>query len=268
MADKIKTRARASVERYAATISKVHKLGGHPSPTADPRFAEIMRGIRRTRGVRQTQKEALTPDDLRRALAVPRATPVQTARDRALLLTGLASALRRAELCAIDVAHLTWKPHGVWITVPRSKTDQEGAGRIVAVPRLRVATDLCPVRALRAWLDLAGITAGPVFRGVTAGGKVRTGRLSRYHVGKIVQHAAAAAGHDPAAYGGHSMRAGYVTLARLQGTPWATIMEQTGHRKLETVKRYARRTLDPLKASGVAGIMERACAPTKTGRKR
>ena len=37
--------------------------------------------------------------------------------------------------------------------------------------------ETCPIRALQAWLEAAGINEGPVFRGVTGHGKVQ-GRLS------------------------------------------------------------------------------------------
>jgi hypothetical protein len=41
-----------------------------------------------------------------------------------------------------------------------SKTDQEREGATMAIPRGDIA---CPVKALRAWLDAAGIEAGPIF---------------------------------------------------------------------------------------------------------
>ena len=49
-------------------------------------------------------------------------------RDRALLLVGFAAALRRAELVALDVAHVAWHREGIIVHVARSKTDQLGAG--------------------------------------------------------------------------------------------------------------------------------------------
>jgi integrase len=52
-------------------------------------------------------------------------------RDRALLLIGLASALRRAELAALTVADLDYVEEGVRLYIARSKTDQ-AAGQIVA----------------------------------------------------------------------------------------------------------------------------------------
>jgi hypothetical protein len=47
---------------------------------------------------------------------------------------------------------------GMVVTLRRSKTDQEAVG---AIPRCEIA---CPVAALRAWLDAAGITEGAIFR--------------------------------------------------------------------------------------------------------
>ena len=45
----------------------------------------------------------------------------------------------------------------------------------------------CPVKALRAWLDAARITEGPVFRPVRKGGKVRDQRLTARSVCDLVK---------------------------------------------------------------------------------
>ena len=55
-------------------------------------------------------------------------------RDRALLLVGFAGAFRRSELVGIDVEHVEFVAEGMVVTLPRSKTDQEGAGRKVGIP--------------------------------------------------------------------------------------------------------------------------------------
>src|SRR5205823_5956726 len=90
-------------------------------------------------------------------------------RDRALLLVGFAGAFRRSELVAVDVSDLRFGTEGLLITIRRSKTDQEGSGRDVAIPH--GAYELtCPVRAMRQWLDSAGIAEGPVFRPCRGGG--------------------------------------------------------------------------------------------------
>ena len=45
----------------------------------------------------------------------------------------------------------------------RSKVDQEGAGVWMGIP-LGLYPVTCPMRAVRAWLDEAGVIAGPIFR--------------------------------------------------------------------------------------------------------
>jgi hypothetical protein len=73
--------------------------------------------------------------------------------------------MRRSELCDLEVADLTETPDGYRVLIRRSKTDQEGAGQEVAIPR---GLKLCPVASLQAWLTAAGITEA-----VLRGGRVQ-----------------------------------------------------------------------------------------------
>ena len=52
------------------------------------------------------------------------------------------------------------------IIIRGSKTDQEGHGATIAVAR---GVTACPVKAVKAWLQAAGISEGPLFRPVTSG---------------------------------------------------------------------------------------------------
>jgi integrase len=47
-------------------------------------------------------------------------------------------------------------------------------------------------------------------------------------------------GLDPACYGGHSLRAGFVTAAAGTGVIERSIMRQTGHADVRMVRRYIR----------------------------
>ena len=69
-------------------------------------------------------------------------------RIRALLLSGFASTTRRSELAALDVEDIEETAEGLRVTIRRSKTDQEGHGHVIAIPRGVIA---CPVAALKAW---------------------------------------------------------------------------------------------------------------------
>ena len=86
-------------------------------------------------------------------------------RDNALLQIGYSGGFRRSEIVSLEVEHVAWEPEGIEITLPRSKTDQEGKGISKAIPYGDKAC--CPATALRAWLDTAGIAADPLFRSLS-----------------------------------------------------------------------------------------------------
>jgi integrase len=161
-------------------------------------------------------------------------------RDRALLLLGFAAALRRAELVALDVEDLQFVKQGVVLIVRRSKTDQEGYGRKIAVPYGR--THACAVGALQDWLQHATIQRGPVFRPVGKGGRIHGGRLTPQSVALVLKGYARASGLDASEISGHSLRSGLVTSAAQAGVPAHKIQQQSGHRSLEMLARYIRDT--------------------------
>lgn len=128
---------------------------------------------------------------------------------------------------------------GTIVTLRRSKTDQKGEGRKVGIP-FGSRPGTCPVRALKLWLETAGIVEGPVFRPVTRHGKVGARALSGHAVAKVVKHAATLAGLEPEAFAGHSLRAGLATSAAAAGASERSIMSQTGHHSVQMVRRYIR----------------------------
>jgi integrase len=103
------------------------------------------------------------------------AATYQGQRDRALLLFGFAGAMRRSELVALDVAHLKVSEEGFIVTIAKSKTDQEGQGQTIAIPRVS-DSPYCPVQAVIDWMAVAGIEQDALFRRVTKG---RAGRVDR-----------------------------------------------------------------------------------------
>jgi integrase len=123
------------------------------------------------------------------------------------------------------------------VTIRGGKTDQERKGATIAVVRGEVA---CPVQALREWLAAAGITEGPVFRPINRHGRVGSAALSGISIGQIVQKHAARIGLDPKAFGGHSLRAGFVTSAAKRGANVFKLMEHARHKSMNTTKGYVR----------------------------
>lgn len=259
IADMARSRSLASVLRYCATIGKAHKIANLTSPFADDKVRAVIEGLKRREGTAPKHaKAAFVAADAMRALNRMAHDHVKSVRDRGVILVGLHTAMRRSEICAIQIEDLTWRDEGIVAKIRKSKTDQHGEGRYVAIPRLDDSPEMCPVRAISKWLRFVKEETGPLFRGLHRGGHPKRSALSAGEVAKIVKRGAASAGLDPAQFGGHSLRSGYVTQARLAGQAWAEIMEQTGHRKLETVKRYDRSAPDPFRSSHVADVFKTA----------
>jgi integrase len=158
-------------------------------------------------------------------------------RDRALLLIGFAAALRRSELISLDVQDLQFVKEGIIVLLRKSKTDQDGEGRKIAVPYGR--TSACPVKAIQHWLEHANIISGAIFRSVSKGGFI-AGRLTAQSVATIVKGCATIAGLAASNFSGHSLRSGLVTSAVQAGVATHKIQQQTGHRSVEMLNRYIR----------------------------
>ncbi len=58
----------------------------------------------------------------------------------------------------------------------------------------------------------------------------------------VVKHYAKAAGLDQADFGGHSLRAGFVTSAAERGAKAERIMDHTGHQSVGMIRVYTRRS--------------------------
>lgn len=235
-----RTHKPATITRRLTSITKAHQALGMTSAATVSELAvsETLKGIRRTLGVAQKAKMPLLTADLLQVLAhLP--SGLAGVRDRALLLAGYAGALRRSELAALDIKDVAWVDEGAVLTLRRSKTDQQGQGRQVALPRGAHA-QTCPVRALRGWIEDAGLRDGALFRPADRHGRLRSGRLHGDAVGEIVKRALGRAGFEAGKYGGHSLRAGFATQAAKNGATAFDIMRQTGHRSVQTVSRYVR----------------------------
>jgi site-specific recombinase XerC len=189
----------ATLGRRLAAIRYFHRAAGYDTPTGEDKVKAVLSGIRRTIGAAPVRKKAATAD-ITIAMAAT-GTSLRELRDRAVLLLGFAGAFRRSELVALDVADIEDVPEGLLITIRRSKTDQEGQGRKVAIPRGEIA---CPVAALKAWLEAAGITEGAVFRRVfnKRNQRVSAARLGACNVAAIVKVAARKLGLEAAGFAG------------------------------------------------------------------
>ena len=125
------------------------------------------------------------------------------------------------------------------VTLRRSKTDRQGAGRKIGIP-YGSNPETCPVRTVQSWLEQAGISTGPLFRPINRRAHVQPGRLSGIDVARVLKKLAQRGGLDASKYAGHSLRAGHVTSATIRSASERSIQLQTGHRSIQMLRRYIR----------------------------
>lgn len=227
----------ATLARRVATISKAHEANGLPNPCRSEIVRATLRGIKRLRGTAQREAKPLLREDLFLVLDAMSSAP-KDVRDRMLLLLGFAGGFRRSELVSLDLADVEQVRQGIVVTLRRSKTDQDGAGRKVGIPHGR--TRYCPVAALNAWLARSAIENGLIFRPVDRHGHIHPERLSSEAVSLVIRERLAAAGIDPAGFSGHSLWAGFATSAAQAGVSTLKIRAQTGHASDAMLARYVR----------------------------
>ena len=229
-------RKAATLGRRCAAIRHAHKLAGCEPPTDHAAVKATLQGIRRAIGGAPERKVPAVAEVLR-DMARTAPAGLKGLRDRALLLLGFSGAFRRSELVALDVADLKETEDGLRVTIRRSKTDQEDMGATIAIIR---GGACCPVKALRAWLDAAGISDGPIFRPVRKGGRVRDQRLTAKSVCNLVKAYADAVGRDAATFGAHSLRAGFLTSAARRGASVFKMRDVSRHKSMDVLQIYVR----------------------------
>jgi site-specific recombinase XerD len=245
----------ATVKKRLAALCAMHRAAGERPPRDEATRRMLAAAARRRAGEEApVRKRALGVEELAAMVRACRGRAGVAVRDRALLLLGFASGLRRSELAALDVLDVRVRPKGYELRVRRSKVDQAGAGRTVAVFRGRRRA-LCPVAALGRWLEVRGRWPGPLWtRGGEDGRTTTREGLSAAGIAERVQLAARRAGLVASEYGGHSLRAGMITAATEAGAPVALVMQRSGHKSLQTVLGYVR-SASAWSADPLAGVL-------------
>jgi integrase len=217
----------ATIERRLSALRWSYTQLGESLDRSDWHIATVLAGIRNTHAEPPRQKEAVLPEDVIAMLETLDRASLRGLRDRAILLVGFAGGLRRSEIVGLDVGRDQTEDGRGWIEIfdkgmvvtLRGKTGwcelEIGRGTSDAT---------CPVVTLQAWLTLARIGRGPLFRRVTGKGKeVGPDRLADRHVARLVKQAALAAGvradlpegERANKFAGHSLRAGLASSAEM-----------------------------------------------------
>lgn len=228
--------ALATIKRHLAAIRKAHQLAGYRLPATLDALNLVMEGITRTLGKRQVQAQAFPVEELKQAIRRIDLDTSAGIRDRALLLLGFAGAFRRSELVDLNIEQLEFTERALLVHLAKSKTNQYGAVEDKAI-FYAPTMDFCPVRCLRAWLNLLGRTTGPLFVKIprTTPGQIATPsqkRLSDISINKLVQKRLGSA------YSAHSLRVSFVTTAVFNGQSHKAIKNQTKQKTDAMIERY------------------------------
>lgn len=237
--DKVEHINPRTLDLHITALSQWHKQQGIADPTQNVMLKKTLEGIRRIHIQPITKAKPLQLNDVIRLLNHLETLPnsLKKCRDTALILTAFMGAFRRSELVDITVADLQWEEDGLIINMPTSKTDQDGKGSTRALPFS--PTTACAASAIRQWIDTAGITDGPVFRGINRWDQVGDKMLYAGSINTILKDRAAEAGlPNASAFSSHSFRRGHATSAARAGVDFRLIKKQGGWRSDSTVHRY------------------------------
>lgn len=258
LADNAEALSINTLQQRLAALANWHHAHGFPDPTKSQVVRKVLKGIRMLHSTQEKQARPLQLEQIGQLVhwqdgaiaaaqvAKRQAEVLRHTRDRALLLLGFWRGLRGDELARLQVQYVdAVAGKGMSCFLPQSKGDREARGRTFKAPALQ---EYCPVNAYLAWITLAGLTEGPVFRAVDRWGNVSDNGL---HINSLVPLLRSL--FDAAAipfveqYSGHSLRRGFATWATSNGWDVKTLMEYVGWRDVQSAMRYVESS-DPFAA--------------------
>jgi site-specific recombinase XerD len=230
----------STLKRRLVSIGVIHKLKGYYLDTKHPSIIENIMGIKRRKGSIQRGKKPLLINILKKLINVidkEKNEEIKKLRDRSIILIGFSGGFRRNEIVSLDYDDLDFVKEGLKINLKRSKTDQFGEGSIKGLPYFD-NSQYCPVISIRKWIEISKIKSGPLFRRFNKGSKLSESRLSDQTVALLIKDYLKIAGIESRNYSGHSLRSGFATSAAESGAEERSIMQMTGHKSTEMVRRY------------------------------
>jgi site-specific recombinase XerD len=245
LADHAATLAINTLRQRLAALSRWHTDQGFPDPTKSPLVRQVLKGIRSVHSAPEKRARPLELavlqqidqwlDAAQRSGDQP--ALLRHARNRSLMLLGFWRGFRSDELVNLRVENTEVTPgQGMACFLGRSKGDRQLQGRVFRCPAL---SRLCPVTAFNVWVDLAGLTEGPVFRKIDRWGHVADESLHTNSLIPLLRSLFAEAGvESPEEYSSHSMRRGFAGWARASGWDIKELMEYVGWKDVKSAMRY------------------------------
>ncbi len=249
LADHATQLANNTLRQRLAALAHWHREHGFVDPTRAPLVRKTLKGIQTIHPSVEKQAEPLQLTQLTQvdswlgaAIAAAgergdRADALRHRRDRSLILLGFWRGFRGDELIRVQVEHLRLVPgEGMTCFLPRSKADRQALGTTYNVPAL---SRLCPVTAIADWTIAAGLTQGPLFRGIDRWGGVSETPLHPNSLIPLLRRLLGAAGlPDAEDYSSHSLRRGFAGWANTNGWDVKALMEYVGWRDVHSAMRY------------------------------
>lgn len=228
-----RTPAPSSIEQAIAVIRAAHKTAGHRDQPETAPALRILKGYKKERseaGTRKRKAPAINLTKLRLLIADCDPETLAGLRDRVIFILGFTMMARRSELAGLHLEDVREDDEGdLTILIRSSKTDQEGEGAEVIVPR-GVHKDTDPVRVVRAYkqaLAQRGITAGRLLRAINQWDHITREAMSGDAINEMVQRRAARAlPDDKLTYTAHGFRAGGAGEAYKNKAPLSAIRTQ------------------------------------------
>ena len=249
-----------TIQVAITAIKRQHVQAGFAAPvdeaTRDLMSAVLRKAAREGPREEEAGKKHLRIDQLKKLCSALRGTEPIVVRDRAIILTGFASGLRRSDLSRLQTRHVHFEGGRVRLWVPYSKGDQLGQGRDVYLDPAGIDPLLCPVRALEDWkklrMEYFGNFRGPLFVRFDWHSGITEFPLGDQAICEVLQRRLASAGEEARDYGAHSMRSGMITSAHAAGANLRSIMDRTGHKSVDSIIRYVK---SAPKSNPLAGVL-------------
>ena len=214
----------ATVRRYISSLSWLLTSQGVENVAKSQMVKKGLKALAIKIGSAQRQAVPLTPEIVG-GLAHDTNSLIGV-RNAALLAVQFDLLARKSEIVNLDVECVSFLDNGgASVLIRRSKTDQTGQGRLLAIRP--AAADL-----LKKWLKRAEIKSGAVFRAVNKNGKISQTRLSMSGFDYIIK---TAAGEK---FSGHSARVGMAQQLLRHKFSIAEIMNLGRWKSAEMVARY------------------------------
>ena len=231
-------RKTSTIQRHICSINKIHLMANHSLNLKDNGFLQVWSGIKRKQGIAKIGKSPLLLNHLRKISEKIEGKSNLDIRDRALIIFGWASAMRRSEIVALNWQDIEFIEEGILINIRQSKTDQYGLGQKIAIISGKYELT-CPVLNLQKWQTIAKDNTA-IFTSINKADKISDIRLSDRDIARVIKKYLSKIGMDSTGFAGHSLRSGSITTAAKHSVPDRVIMKHTRHKSIQMLQVYTR----------------------------